>query len=261
MSTRAIQRASPASPRPSFPLSPRGQAAFYDRVWKNPISTAGALTALTFTVMIIVLPTKGFGGLLALALLAKLYFSQSHSIKNRIYCESMLLLLEGASRLPKRISFKWHTEITKNITLGGNILLTDDKHPLFNQNFQAVLSFLTDEEMQAHLIGYTATKDHWQSLGADFLNLQTPDFAPMSLDLVDEGVAFMWKHHQAENKLLVHCNAGIERSASIYICFCIKHLNMTHAQAVDSLWEKRATKMTVRTQIVLDYIKRHNLNA
>lgn len=62
-------------------------------------------------------------------------------------------------------------------------------------------------------------RDH----GIDFLHLPTPDLAPASIDMLDQGVSFACDHIGAGHKVLVHCQHGIGRSALLALCVLVEH--------------------------------------
>merc|ERR1711935_385348 len=53
------------------------------------------------------------------------------------------------------------------------------------------------------------------------------------LSYLDECVDFIDQRRQANERVLVHCVAGISRSATISIAYTMKHLNMTVDKAYD----------------------------
>ena len=57
--------------------------------------------------------------------------------------------------------------------------------------------------------------------GIDFLHLPTPDLEPATVDKLDRGVAFARGHIGSGNKVLIHCQHGIGRSALLSLCVLV----------------------------------------
>jgi protein-tyrosine phosphatase len=57
--------------------------------------------------------------------------------------------------------------------------------------------------------------------GIDFLHLPTPDLEPASAEMLDRGVEFVRSHLARGNKVLIHCQHGIGRSALLALCVLV----------------------------------------
>ena len=57
--------------------------------------------------------------------------------------------------------------------------------------------------------------------GLAFLHLPTPDLDPVSVPMLDSGVAFASDRIAAGDKLLIHCQHGIGRSALLALCIMV----------------------------------------
>jgi protein-tyrosine phosphatase len=71
--------------------------------------------------------------------------------------------------------------------------------------------------------------------GIDFLHLPTPDLEPASAAMLDQGVRFARDHIGRGNKLLIHCEHGIGRSALLALCVLVDQgweplESLTHAK-------------------------------
>jgi rhodanese-related sulfurtransferase len=67
-------------------------------------------------------------------------------------------------------------------------------------------------------------KDDEQRLrehGIDFLHLPTPDLQPASVDVLEDGVRFARAHMDKGDKVLIHCQHGIGRSALLALCVLV----------------------------------------
>jgi len=59
------------------------------------------------------------------------------------------------------------------------------------------------------------------SAGIDFLHLPTPDLEPASHEHLERGVAFVRDHLARGQKVLIHCQHGIGRSALLALCVLV----------------------------------------
>lgn len=57
--------------------------------------------------------------------------------------------------------------------------------------------------------------------GIDFLHLPTPDLEPASHEHLEIGVAFVRDHVQRGDRILIHCQHGIGRSALLALCVLV----------------------------------------
>ena len=60
-----------------------------------------------------------------------------------------------------------------------------------------------------------------ESAGIAFLHLPTPDLHPITLDRLDQGVAFTRRHLEADRNVLIHCQHGIGRSPLLALCVMV----------------------------------------
>lgn len=64
-------------------------------------------------------------------------------------------------------------------------------------------------------------EDLLSSAGIRFLHLPTPDLEPASVSVLDRGVAFARDHIDRGERVLVHCQHGIGRSALLALCVMV----------------------------------------
>lgn len=57
--------------------------------------------------------------------------------------------------------------------------------------------------------------------GLEFLHLPTEDLCGVSLEMLDAGVAFARRMARQRRRLLVHCEHGIGRSATVALCILV----------------------------------------
>jgi hypothetical protein len=60
-----------------------------------------------------------------------------------------------------------------------------------------------------------------RSAGIDFLHLPTPDLEPATTDMLERGVAFACEHIDRGDRVLIHCQHGIGRSALLALCVLV----------------------------------------
>ena len=60
-----------------------------------------------------------------------------------------------------------------------------------------------------------------RAAGIDFLHLPTPDLQPASSAMLDRGVEFVRRHVDAGDRVLIHCQHGIGRSALLALCVLV----------------------------------------
>jgi predicted protein tyrosine phosphatase len=60
-----------------------------------------------------------------------------------------------------------------------------------------------------------------RAAGIDFLHLPTPDLEPASVEQLDQGVRFAREQIARGNKVLIHCQHGIGRSALLALCMLV----------------------------------------
>ncbi|MDA7978491.1 MAG: dual specificity protein phosphatase family protein [Pirellulales bacterium] len=86
---------------------------------------------------------------------------------------------------------------------------------------------------------YNGPVAEYQQLQIEQLHIPTTDFTHPRLSDVERAVNFVQKHVEAEETVYIHCKAGRARSATIAICWLIKHRGMTPQAAQAKLLEAR----------------------
>jgi predicted protein tyrosine phosphatase len=79
-----------------------------------------------------------------------------------------------------------------------------------------------------------------RAAGIELLHLPTPDLEPARHEHLETGVAFVRDHVQRGNKVLIHCQHGIGRSALLALCVlvdqgCDPLGALTHAKDIRSV--------------------------
>ena len=76
------------------------------------------------------------------------------------------------------------------------------------------------------------------SAGIRLLHLPTPDLEPAGLEMLDRGVAFAREHIARGEKVLIHCQHGIGRSALLALCVLVED-GMEPLQAIGHAKDRR----------------------
>ena len=71
-----------------------------------------------------------------------------------------------------------------------------------------------------------------------FLHLPTPDLHPVTLEMLDQGVAFAREHLDRNERVLIHCQHGIGRSAMLALCVMVDR-GMEPLQALTQAKQRR----------------------
>lgn len=110
------------------------------------------------------------------------------------------------------------------------------KKPLFGRDdtlelrgkVQAVLSVV--EPFENHCQGVITSPiapEEWRRQGVYQLQIPTPDFETINLDVVKKGVAFIDWNIKNNRSVYVHCKAGRGRSALIVVCYLMQKHQLT----------------------------------
>lgn len=86
--------------------------------------------------------------------------------------------------------------------------------------------------------------------------LPTVDFNPPSLEDIERGVAFLQRCVAKKERTYVHCKAGRARSATIVLCWLVKHRSMTPEQAQARLLNRRphVNSRLLERQVVREFL-------
>lgn len=86
---------------------------------------------------------------------------------------------------------------------------------------------------------YLGPVGEYERLGITQLRVPTTDFIHPTLADVQAGVTFIQQHIEQGNVVYVHCKAGRARSATIALCWLVKHRGQTPAEAQQQLLAAR----------------------
>ena len=127
----------------------------------------------------------------------------------------------------------WFNSIIDNKLTLGAIPLKNKGHleEISKHGVTAILTTLEDFEIQKKTFySNPITGKDWEARKVDHKIIDTPDFKPVALKKIEEGVEWLTKKINAGNHVYVHCKAGRGRSATIVIAYVLKH------------WEKHGIK-------------------
>jgi len=106
-------------------------------------------------------------------------------------------------------NFHW---LTEHLALGGCFPMDRATHLAERHGISAVVDLrqeACDDEEQL------------RAAGIDLLHLPTPDLEPASHEHLERGVKFVRERLKRGNKVLIHCQHGIGRSALLALCVLV----------------------------------------
>lgn len=243
-----------------LPVSPFLHLVF-ERTIKNPFFWALALpvgSICTISFAAAVLPPFCAVGISAacITLLAISYFSQSEQTTKWMFCElSLMRTVIDSTFLPASAKRSWYSPINEHLTLGANPLRSH-LESLKQEGHTAVLSVVEPFETDPHLFGVPLKPEDWAREGITFLNLPNPDSTHVRDEDVERGVAYLHQQISLGKRVYVHCHAGLSRSATIVICYLIKHQGMSPENAVAFVNSKRTIYANENSLPVKHFVER-----
>lgn len=104
------------------------------------------------------------------------------------------------------------TWITDHLAVGGRFPSEQVAHLTSVLAIRAVVDLRSeDRDDEALLVRH----------GITFLHLPTPDHGAVAAAMLDDGVAFVTRHLDRGERVLVHCEHGIGRSATLALCVLV----------------------------------------
>jgi protein-tyrosine phosphatase len=113
-------------------------------------------------------------------------------------------------RLEEDPGFDW---LTDELAIGGCFASADAQSLASRHGIRAVVD-LRQEDCD--------DEERLRAAGIDFLHLPTPDLHPPAVDMLDRGVSFVREHVARGDKVLIHCQHGIGRSALLALCVLVE---------------------------------------
>lgn len=125
---------------------------------------------------------------------------------------------------------RWFDEITPQLWLGGAPHYPRDYDTLLDAGIDAVVNIRAERHDDFEL---------YESHGIDYLQLKVYDILIPPPEILDEGVAFIHKHVEADNTVLVHCAKGRGRSVTLLAAYLMRYEGMDFDEVDKLLTEKR----------------------
>jgi len=222
--------------------------------WALGLAVGGAIVMISAAILLNP-PGALAVSALVLSILSIGLFSRSKETKKWLFCEYSMMLNQLLSRFPSLTKRPWFSPITDKLTLAACPLF-EHVESLKAEGYSAVLSLLESSETERHLFGCPAKPKDWQAANIDFLNLPTPDCTAVLDENVEKGVAFLHHHISRGRKVIVNCLAGVGRSATIVICYLVKHQGMSAKEAVAFVRSKRAIAVGEKSPAIRSYVER-----
>lgn len=136
---------------------------------------------------------------------------------------------------------KWHSEINENITLGSVPLENKNHHKILKDSgVTDVLCLAQDFELETTtFVSKPVTKKIWSDEGINFKHIPIQESTPIGVKTIEKAVAIIDEVARKKGKIYVHCRESSGASASIIICYLMKHQNLSAKQAIALIKLKR----------------------
>jgi atypical dual specificity phosphatase len=110
---------------------------------------------------------------------------------------------------------------------------------------------------------YEGPVDAYAAEGINQLRVPTVDFTHPDLESVSRAVDFIQQETRDGGTVYVHCKAGRARSATVAMCWLIRHRGMTPEQAQTLLLEKRphVNRFVYARPVVREFYQRELANS
>ena len=134
--------------------------------------------------------------------------------------------------------YNWYTNVDNGLFLGGIPLESMGNEDVLSQKLKisALLSVVEKWEMNCEtLVGKAIDVSKLQPRLASHMILETPDFVPPPISILDDGAKFINMHLSEGRNVYCHCKSGIGRSASVILAYLIKYKKLSAVEAWSEL--------------------------
>lgn len=125
---------------------------------------------------------------------------------------------------------RWFDQITPQLWLGGAPHYQRDYDFLLETGIDAVVNIRAERHDDVEL---------YERHGIDYLQLKVLDILTPPAEILDEGVAFIHEHVQADKTVLVHCAKGRGRSVTLLAAYLMRYEGFNFEEVNRFLSEKR----------------------
>lgn len=142
----------------------------------------------------------------------------------------------------------WWDHVDPQVILGARPFASDVDR-LHQEGVSAVVN--TCEE-------YVGPVEEYARFGIEQLHIPTTDFTAPSIEDIESAVAFIQSRVEDGETVYVHCKAGRARSATIALCWLVKHRGLTPQQAQQQLLRCRphVHRRLPERQVVQGFVRR-----
>jgi len=118
---------------------------------------------------------------------------------------------EAQEDVPSRGEPNFHW-LTEGLAVGGAFAREDATHLAATHGIRAVVDLRAEDRDDEEAL---------RASGIELLHLPTPDLHPASPEHLEQGVAFVRERLARGEKVLIHCQHGIGRSALLALCVLV----------------------------------------
>lgn len=108
-----------------------------------------------------------------------------------------------------RPDFHW---LTENVAVGACFPMERAGHLATEHGIKAIVDLRQEDRDD---------DDRLRESGIQLLHLPTPDLEPATVDMLEQGVSYVRERTRAGERVLIHCQHGIGRSALLALCVLV----------------------------------------
>ncbi|RDD44483.1 Phosphatidylglycerophosphatase and protein-tyrosine phosphatase 1 [Trichoplax sp. H2] len=132
---------------------------------------------------------------------------------------------------------RWYDRVDENILIGALPFRSHANELVKQENVRGVVTM--NENYETRFV--SPNQQEWGALGVKQLRLSTVDFYQSpSVERVEEAINFIDDVNKDGCSVYVHCKAGRGRSATVVLCYIMKHYRYDPFHALQFLKTKRS---------------------